>query len=254
MLPTLPAPLSLWPVRGLGEIVEGDDLPSLIIGALQAGGLRLESGDVLVVTQKIVSKAEGRVVELRSVQPSERAVEWATRWGKDARVVELVLRESRRIVRMERGIIIAETAQGHICANAGIDGSNVGPDQVVLLPVDPDGSADGLRSVLELASGVRLGVIVSDTFGRPWRSGQTNVAIGVSGLRAVRSFEGQVDPSGYALRVTALAVADEIAGAAELVMGKLDRVPVALVRGLPHLLGEGSAGELVRAAAEDMFR
>ncbi|SRR6266508_2301553 len=247
-------PLELWPVVGLGEIVPGSDLAAAISAAVEASGDRLVDGDIVVITQKVVSKAEGCLVDLATVEPSVLALDWAQRWAKDARVVELVLRESRRIVRMERGVIISETRHGLICANAGVDVSNVGNDQATLLPLDPDASAVRLRAALEAASGARLGVIISDTFGRAWREGQTNIAIGVSGVEALRHFEGQVDPTGYELRVTMLATADELAGAAELVMGKVDGVPVAIVRGLARALAEGSASELIRPAAADLFR
>ncbi len=247
-------PLELWPVVGLGEIVPGSDLAAAISAAVEASGDRLIDGDIVVITQKVVSKAEGCLVDLATVEPSVLALDWAQRWAKDARVVELVLRESRRIVRMERGVIISETRHGLICANAGVDVSNVGNDQATLLPLDPDASAVRLRAALEAASGARLGVIISDTFGRAWREGQTNIAIGVSGVEALRHFEGQVDPTGYELRVTMLATADELAGAAELVMGKVDGVPVAIVRGLARALAEGSASELIRPAAADLFR
>ncbi|HEY3063536.1 MAG TPA: coenzyme F420-0:L-glutamate ligase [Chloroflexota bacterium] len=246
--------IELWPVTGLGEVVPGTDLAAAISAALAASGERLADGDVVVITQKVVSKAEGCLVDLATVEPSPLARDWAERWAKDARVVELVLRESRRIVRMERGVIISETSHGLICANAGVDVSNVGNDQATLLPADPDASAARVRAALEAASGARLGVIISDTFGRAWREGQTNVAIGVSGVEALRHFEGQVDPTGYELRVTMLATADELAGAAELVMGKVDGVPVAIVRGLARALGQGSAAELIRPAAADLFR
>ncbi len=210
-------PLELWPVVGLGEIVPGSDLAAAISAAVEASGDRLVDGDIVVITQKVVSKAEGCLVDLATVEPSVLALDWAQRWAKDARVVELVLRESRRIVRMERGVIISETRHGLICANAGVDVSNVGSDQAT-------------------------------------REGQTNIAIGVSGVEALRHFEGQVDPTGYELRVTMLATADELAGAAELVMGKVDGVPVAIVRGLARALAEGSASELIRPAAADLFR
>ena len=246
--------LELRPVLGLGEIEPGADLAAAILAALHQQALGLRDGDILVVTQKVVSKAEGRVVALDSVEPSPLAREWAERWDKDARVVELVLRQSRRIVRMERGVIISETHHGLVCANAGVDCSNVGQQRATLLPADPDASAERLRLALEAGSGARLGVIISDTFGRAWREGQTNVAIGVSGVEAVRHFEGQRDPTGYELRVTALATADELAAAAELVMGKVDRVPVALVRGLVGALGSGTGRELIRPAASDLFR
>jgi coenzyme F420-0:L-glutamate ligase / coenzyme F420-1:gamma-L-glutamate ligase len=246
--------ITVLPVVGLGEIVPETDLAASIASALGTSGLSLVDGDILVVTQKIVSKAEGCLVDLATVSPSPLALEWAHRWDKDARVVELVLRHSRRIVRMDRGVIISETFHGLVCANAGVDQSNVGGERATLLPPDPDASAARIRAGLEAGSGVRLGVIISDTFGRAWREGQTNVAIGVSGVAPLRHFEGQVDPTGYELRVTMLATADELAGAAELVMGKLDGVPVALVRGLASLLGAGSARELVRPAANDLFR
>jgi coenzyme F420-0:L-glutamate ligase/coenzyme F420-1:gamma-L-glutamate ligase len=246
--------IELRPVRGMGEVRAGTDLAAAILAALQSSGERLQDGDILVVTQKIVSKAEGCLVQLATVEPSPLARDWAARWDKDPRVVELVLRQSRRIVRMERGVIISETHHGLVCANAGVDCSNVGNDSATLLPPDPDASAARLRSALETASGARLGVIISDTFGRAWREGQTNVAVGVAGVIALRHFEGQVDPTGYELRVTMLAVADELAGAAELVMGKVDGVPVALVRGLGYALGEGAASELIRPAANDLFR
>jgi coenzyme F420-0:L-glutamate ligase / coenzyme F420-1:gamma-L-glutamate ligase len=248
------AALSLWPIAGLGEIAAGDDLAGLVFEALSRQGLALQEGDVLVVTQKVVSKAEGCAVDLRTVEPSTLAREWSQRWDKDPRVTELVLREAARIVRMDRGVIIAETRHGHICANAGVDRSNVSPDTATTLPVDPDASAERLRAALQARAGVRLGVVISDTFGRAWREGQTNVAIGVAGLMPLRHFEGLVDPAGYELRVTQLAIADELASAAELVMGKLDRVPVALARGVAYALGEGSAHELVRPAERDMFR
>jgi coenzyme F420-0:L-glutamate ligase/coenzyme F420-1:gamma-L-glutamate ligase len=248
--------IEVFAVPGIGEVEPGSDLAAAILGAVRADGRELLDGDIVVITQKVVSKAEGCVVELDTVEPSVLANEWAELWDKDARVVELVLRQSRRIVRMHRGVIISETHHGLVCANAGVDQSNVGGERVTLLPPDPDASAARLRVALETGSGagVRLGVIISDTFGRAWREGQTNVAIGVSGVEALRHFEGQVDPTGYELRVTMLATADELAAAAELVMGKVDRVPVAVVRGLSRALGDGSAKELIRPAANDLFR
>jgi coenzyme F420-0:L-glutamate ligase/coenzyme F420-1:gamma-L-glutamate ligase len=250
-----PASVQVWPVVGLGEIAPGTDLAAELGAALAAQGTPLQDGDILVVTQKIVSKAEGCVVPLAEIEPSPLASAWAAQWNKDARVVELVLRESRRIVRMDRGVIIAETRHGHVCANAGVDQSNVGDERATLLPPDPDASAERLRAALSAAAGgARVGVVISDTFGRAWREGQTNVAIGVAGVEALRHFEGQVDPTGYELRVSLLATADELAAAGELVMGKIDGVPVALVRGLARALGPGAASELVRPAATDMFR
>ena len=246
--------LSIFPVAGIGEITPETDLAAELHAALVAQGTPLQDGDILVVTQKIVSKAEGCLVQLDTVEPSALALEWAARWDKDARVVELVLRHSRRIVRMDRGVIISETFHGLVCANAGIDLSNVGGDRATLLPPDPDASAERLRGALSATSGARIGVVITDTHGRAWREGQINLAIGVAGVEPLRHFEGQLDPTGYELRVTLLATADELASAAELVMGKIDRVPAALVRGLPQALGSGSAKELVRPAATDLFR
>lgn len=249
------AAVTVLPIFGIGEIAPGTDLAAVLQAALVAQGTPLVDGDIVVVTQKIVSKAEGCLVNLADVQPSELATQWATLWNKDARVVELVLRNSRRIVRMDRGIIISETFHGLVCANAGIDQSNVGDERVTLLPVDPDASAEGLRTALSAANGdARLGIVITDTHGRAWREGQINLAIGVAGVEALRHFEGQLDPTGYELRVTQLATADELASAAELVMGKVDRVPAALVRGLGRALAPGSARELVRPAINDMFR
>lgn len=246
--------LLVRPVRGLGEVRPGADLAGVILEALESQDLPLLPGDILVVTQKVVSKAEGRLVHLDTVQPSPLAREWAARWGKDPRQVEVALRESHRIVRMDRGILISETIHGLICANAGVDASNVERDTVALLPLAPDDSAERLREVFAERAGGPVGVVITDTFGRAWREGQTNVAIGVAGVTPIRHFAGQHDPSGYELRVTEIAVADEVAAAAELVMGKLDRVPVALVRGLSHLLGEGTARALIRSPERDLFR
>ena len=246
--------LEILPVVGIGEISPGTDLAREIRAALDAQGVPLQDGDILVVTQKIVSKAEGCLVALDSVEPSRLATEWAALWNKDARVVELVLRQSRRIVRIDRGVSISETHHGLVCANAGVDCSNVGGGRATLLPPDPDASAERLRAGLEAVSGVRLGVVITDTFGRAWREGQTNVAIGVAGVEALRHFEGQRDPTGYELRVTMLATADELAGAAELVMGKTDRVPVAIVRGYGPAEPAGTGRDLVRPAELDLFR
>jgi coenzyme F420-0:L-glutamate ligase/coenzyme F420-1:gamma-L-glutamate ligase len=246
--------LSVLPIFGIGEITPGTDLARLLYEALRAQGTPIQDGDIVVVTQKIVSKAEDCLVDLADIEPSALAREWAQHWDKDARVVELVLRQSRRIVRMERGVIIAETFHGLVCANAGVDLSNVGGDRATLLPPDPDASAERLRSALSAASGVRIGIVITDTHGRAWREGQINLAIGVAGVEALRHFEGQLDPTGYELRVTMLATADELASAAELVMGKVDQVPAALVRGLPRALGPGKAAELIRPAATDLFR
>jgi coenzyme F420-0:L-glutamate ligase / coenzyme F420-1:gamma-L-glutamate ligase len=250
----LASAVTVLPIFGIGEVTPKTDLPGVLHACLVQQGTHLEDGDIVVVTQKIVSKAEGCLVDLASIRPSELARDWAQRWNKDARVVELVLRQSRRIVRMDRGVIISETFHGLVCANAGVDLSNVGDDRATLLPPDPDASAERLRAALSNISGSRLGVVITDTHGRAWREGQINLAIGIAGVEALRHFEGQLDPTGYELRVTMLATADELASAAELVMGKVDRVPAALVRGLARALGPGSARELVRPAAMDLFR
>lgn len=246
--------LRVFAVEGLPEVQEGDDLGALIVEAMRAQGTPPAAGDVLVVTQKVVSKAEGRVVDLAAVEPSAFARQIAETWDKDARQVEVVLRESRRIVRMDRGVLICETRHGLVCANAGVDASNAAAGRVVLLPEDPDASARRVRDRVRELTGCDVAVIVSDTFGRPWRNGLVNVAIGLAGMAALEDYSGQTDPAGYELRVTQMCWPDELAAAAELVMGKLDRVPVAVVRGLSWRLAEGSARELVREPEKDLFR
>jgi coenzyme F420-0:L-glutamate ligase/coenzyme F420-1:gamma-L-glutamate ligase len=241
-------------VAGMPEVRPGDDLAALILEAVRGQGLDVEDGDVLVVTQKIVSKAEGRLVDLRTVEPSPHAQELAVRTGKDPRLIEVILRETRRIVRQERGVIICETKHGFVCANAGVDTSNVGGGVVSLLPEDPDRSAERIRAAVQEKAGISIAVIISDTFGRPWREGHTNVAIGLAGMSAMKDYVGQTDPHGYVLRVSTMAVADELAAAAELVMEKLSRVPVAIVRGFEYRAAEGSARELIRPEERDLFR
>jgi coenzyme F420-0:L-glutamate ligase/coenzyme F420-1:gamma-L-glutamate ligase len=217
--------------------------------------LTLEDGDILVVTQKVVSKAEGRIVALESVAPGAFARQIAEQWEKDARLVEVVLGESKRIVRMDHGVMICETKHGLICANAGVDSSNVETlGTVALLPVDPDASAEGLRRRIEQSAGVSTAVVITDTFGRPWREGHVNFAIGVAGMLPLHDYTGQHDPAGYELRVTSMAVADELAAAAELAHGKLDRVPVAIVRGYHYPRGAGTARDLLRDPEKDLFR
>lgn len=241
-------------VPGIPEVVEGDEVAALIDRALRAASIELADGDIFVVAQKIVSKAEGRIVKLESVEPSPRAQEWAAAYDKDPRVVEVVLRESKRIVRMERGVLIAETEHGFVCANAGVDASNVAEGTVTLLPKDPDASAQKIRSALEDAFGVRIAVIVSDTFGRPWREGLVNVALGVSGIAPLIDYRGQEDSHGNALKVTVIAVADELASAAELVMKKSAGIPVAIIRGFDYQASEASSRGLIRAQELDLFR
>lgn len=243
--------LEVWPVEGLPEIRTGDDLAAMIVAATEP----LRDLDVVVVAQKIVSKAEGRVVALGSVTPGERALAMARESGKDARALEVVLGETKQIVRWAHGVLIAETHHGFVCANAGVDRSNAGaPDTVVLLPVDPDASARRLRDAFLARTGREVAVLVTDTFGRAWREGHVNVAIGIAGMPALLRYVGQYDPEGYELRVTEIALADEIAGAAELVMGKLDRCPVAVVRGLALEATGDTAQEYVRPKEKDLFR
>jgi len=251
----IPGELRLFPVRGLPEIAPGAALGSLIARALADSGSPVQSGDILVVTHKIVAKAEGALVDLATITPSVLALEFARRWNKDARHTEVVLRQSVRIVRMDRGVIISETRHGFVCANAGVDASNMmGGDMLCLLPEDPDRSAARIASEVEQATGFPIPVIVCDTFGRPWREGLTNVAIGVAGLAPIQDYVGQLDSQGRELRVTALAVADELAGAAELVMGKLDRTPAAIIRGYRYEPAPGGARALLRKPEMDMFR
>jgi coenzyme F420-0:L-glutamate ligase/coenzyme F420-1:gamma-L-glutamate ligase len=239
--------ISIRPVEGLPEIGEGDDLAGLIAERAQ-----LEDGDVLVVAQKAVSKAEGRVVGLADVDPSERARELAGE--QDARRHELILRESARIVRSRPPLVISETRHGFVCASAGVDSSNApGPETVVLLPLDPDASAARLRERLRELTGAEVGVIVSDSFGRAWRQGTTDVAIGAAGIRPLLDLKGTRDRVGYELHATVIAVADELAGAAELVLGKTDDVPAAVIRGV-DARGEGRARDLVMPAERDLFR
>jgi len=246
--------VSIYPVAGLPEIVKGASLPDLIGDALARLGMSLEAGDVVVITQKVVSKAEGRVVSLDRVQPSVRATEIGQRIGFDPRHVEVILSESVRIVREAPRVLITETRHGFICANSGVDRSNTGgKEMVVLLPEHPDESARRLRAGLQGLSGVEVGIVISDSFGRPWREGQVNVAIGAAGVMAMRDYRGQEDPGGYELQGTELAIVDELASAAELVMGKLDRVPVALIRGA-SAAGDGRVQTLLRDPATDLFR
>jgi coenzyme F420-0:L-glutamate ligase / coenzyme F420-1:gamma-L-glutamate ligase len=242
-------------LHGLPDVTPGTDLAQVIVAASQAQGLTFGRGDILVVTQKIISKAEGQLVDLHTVTPSPFAVQVATVQEKDPQVVEVVLRETKRVVKMAQRTIIAETHHGFVCAHAGVDESNVaGEGTVALLPVDADASAQRLRHDIRERIGVELGIIISDTFGRPWREGLVNVAIGVAGLEPLKDYRGLPDTEGRILKVTTLAVADELASAAELVMGKLDRVPVALIRGYAYTPGEGTAAQLVRAPEKDLFR
>ncbi len=254
-MPDAVSEVRIIPIVGIPEVRPGDDLGAIILESARQQGLAFEDGDILVVTQKVVSKAEGRIVALDTVQPGAFAEQIAEQWEKDARLVEVVLGESARIVRMGHGVMICETKHGFICANAGVDSSNVETlGTVALLPVDSDASAERLRNQIEKATGVSLAVVITDTFGRPWREGHVNFAIGVAGMLPLHDYTGEHDPAGYELRVTSMAVADELAAAAELAHGKLDRVPVAVVRGYEYPRGDGSSRDLLRDAEKDLFR
>ncbi|HEX9841431.1 MAG TPA: coenzyme F420-0:L-glutamate ligase [bacterium] len=252
---TSPTPLEVYPIAGMPEVLPGDDLAAHIVTALERSDLRPRDGDVLVVAQKVVSKAENARVDLKTVEPTPFARQWAETWERDPRAVELVLRESKRIVRMARGLIVSETHHGFVCANAGLDQSNTGRSEVaLLLPRDPDKSARGLRESVRKAFGVDVAVIVADTFGRPWRVGLTQVALGVAGLVPVEDFIDKLDNDGRRLHMTTIAQADQLACAADLVCGKLKRVPAALIRNYDGPRGEGSGQELLRDPNLDLFR
>jgi len=241
-------------IEGLPEIHMGDDLGRLIAEAATAQGTSLAAGDLLVVSQKIVSKTEGRVLRLGDITPSAESQAVAEEIGRDPRLVEVILRESRRVVRKDKGVLIVETHHGLVCANAGVDQSNVDADTSCLLPEDSDCSARGLRDGLATLTGHRLGIIIADTFGRPWREGLTNVAIGVAGLEPLKSYLGEKDPAGHVLQATILALADELSSAAEPIMGKLDRIPVVIIRGLNWPRGESGSRSLLRDPSRDLFR
>lgn len=250
--------LTLTALAGFPEVRAGDSLPALVLEALERSGKRLCAGDVVVLAQKIVSKAEGRRVLLADVQPSARARALAEQAHKDPRLMELVLSEAREVLRVKPGVVIVEHRLGFVMANAGIDQSNLAPGEpegALLLPLDPDASAARLRAALVAASSVDVGVIVNDSFGRAWRNGVTGVAIGVAGVPALVDMRGHSDRAGRALRVTEIAVADELAAAASLVMGQAgEGLPVVLARGLPYALRDSSAAELLRPRAQDLFR
>ena len=241
-------------IKGIPKVEPGDDIADLIIDSINQG-INLMDKDIIVVTHKIVSKAEGRLIDLKKINPSDFALKISKRRKKDPRMVEVILREAKRIVRMERGVIIAETRHGFVCANAGVDKSNVkGEDTVSLLPMDPDKSARRIRDEIKRRLSIDVAVVISDTFGRPWREGQTNIAIGVAGLEPMLDYRGKKDSYDYTLKVTAIAMADELASAAELVMGKVGMVPVAIVRGYQYTEKEGSIKSLIRPRSRDLFR
>lgn len=245
----------ILPIMVRGEIRAGDSLSSTILAATQKSRLTFQEGDILIVKHKVVSKAEGAVVALADLEPSKASRVWARRYGLDARVSELAMRESKRVVRRKRGVMISETKHGFICANSGIDVSNVdGGRHAVLLPKDPDQSAARLRREIKKHLKIDVAVIVSDSFGRPWREGLTEVAIGVAGMRPLIDYRGRRDPHGYPLHATIDAVADELACAAGLVCGKLANTPACIIRGYAYKQGKGSAQELIRPAKNDLFR
>jgi coenzyme F420-0:L-glutamate ligase/coenzyme F420-1:gamma-L-glutamate ligase len=246
--------MHVHPIKGIPRIKKGDDLAEAIIGGLKKTGLNLEKGDIVVVTEKIVAKAEGRLIALGTVTPSERALEISKKTGKDPRLVELILKESRDVLRMGKNFLIVETNQGFVCANAGIDQSNVPPGYAKLLPSRPDLSAELIRQSLEKATGTRLGVIIADSFGRPFRRGSVGVAIGASGVTALWDRRGEKDMYGKTLEVTRVSVADCIASAAALILGDAgEEIPVAVIRGLDYL-GDGRAKDILRTRDEDIFR
>jgi len=247
--------IQLTPISFSDEIRPGDDVAGQLFRALRRNRLRLGSGDILVVKHKIISKAEGRFVDLRSVRPSADSLEWARRYRLDARVVELATRESRAIIRRAQGVLITETRHGFLCANSGVDVSNVdGGRHALLLPEDPDRSARRLRSALKKLTGASIPVIVTDTFGRPWREGLAEFAIGMAGMKPVRDDRGRRDPYGYRLKASVEAIADELACAAGLVCGKLNRAPACIIRGFAYEPGRGRVQDLLRPAGADLFR
>jgi coenzyme F420-0:L-glutamate ligase/coenzyme F420-1:gamma-L-glutamate ligase len=246
--------ISIFGVKGVPMVKQGDDLAELIVEALGQQGESLRDKDIIVVTQKIVSKAEGRRVRLDEVEPSSFAIHIGETMEKDPRVAEIVLRETARIVGMKRRALIVETHHGHVCANAGVDFSNVEDGHITMLPLDPDASARQIRERLGEITGVKPAVIITDTWGRAWRLGQVDFAIGVSGMSPFRDYRGEQDMMGHTLHVTNIAVVDELAAAAELVKGKSGGIPVVVIRGYDYPEGDGRASDLVRPLEEDLFR
>lgn len=248
-------PIEVIPITGIREVNKGDNLAELLLRACHRGKLRVESGDIIVVTHKIVSKAEGRVYDLNSFVPSKFSIRVGRHVGKDPRQVEAILSESRRLVKMVKGLIISETFHGFVCANAGVDQSNVKKGNLVLLPKQPDKSAQNIRRFVKKETGKNVGVIISDTFGRPWREGQVDIAIGIAGIDPFSDYRGMRDQYGYHLRASVICTADELASAAELCMNKLDRIPAVIIRGYRFKRKEdASSKSLSRKPARDLFR
>jgi coenzyme F420-0:L-glutamate ligase / coenzyme F420-1:gamma-L-glutamate ligase len=247
--------LQIFGIPGLPEIVEGTDLAAMIAEAASDAGMPLANGDIVVITSKVVSKSEGRTIELADVDPSPFAVEWSAKWDKDPGVTEVVLREAKRVVRQSGPVLITETQHGFVCANSGVDQSSSGaPGRLVLLPTDPDGSARRIRVALA-SRGIDAAVIISDTFGRAWREGQTDIAIGIAGMQPIHSYIGQSDPHGHEFKVQAVCLADELAGAAELVKGNVSRTPVAVIRGFTWDSDDtATIKPVLREQSRDLFR
>jgi coenzyme F420-0:L-glutamate ligase/coenzyme F420-1:gamma-L-glutamate ligase len=247
--------ITLSAIEGIPLVNKGDDLARMIASGIEKTGLKLQAGDIVVICQKVVSKAEGRVVDLKTIAPSEFANSLAKRWEKDPRAVELVLRQTNRIVRNDRGVIIVETGQGWVCANAGVDESNsLTDDSAILLPEDPDASAARIRAGLKNLCGLEIAVLVTDTFGRPWRDGLTEICLGIAGMNPILDLRGTTDLGGRELQHTVVAIADELAAAAGLLMEKAAAVPAVLVRGYAYQPFDGSAKVLIRPAEADLFR
>jgi coenzyme F420-0:L-glutamate ligase / coenzyme F420-1:gamma-L-glutamate ligase len=247
--------LRIIPIPLRDEIAPGDSIAQKLLRAFADQKFKPQSGDILVVKHKIVSKAEGRLIELATIKPSKASIAWAKRYDLDARVTEIALAESKRIIRRKRGVLITETHHGLICANSGVDVSNVnGGKHALLLPKDPDRSAAKLYREVKKYFGISIPVIISDSFGRPWREGLTEVAIGVAGMKSLRDYRGRRDSHGYPLRVSLEAVADELASAAGLVCGKLERTPACIIRGFAYEKASGNARSLIRPAKSDLFR
>jgi coenzyme F420-0:L-glutamate ligase/coenzyme F420-1:gamma-L-glutamate ligase len=247
--------LSIVPIPLADEIKAGDSIANKLLQSLRQHKLAFERGDILVVKHKIVSKAEGRTVDLATIEPSSTSIAWAKKYKLDARVIELALRESRDIIRCKNGVLITETRHGLICANSGVDVSNVdGGRHALLLPADPDRSARKLRRELKKRTALAIPVLITDTFGRPWREGLVDFCIGIAGMKALRDDRGRRDPHGYTLHASLEAVADELASAAGLVCGKLTRTPACIIRGFPYEPADGRAHDLLRPTATDLFR
>jgi coenzyme F420-0:L-glutamate ligase/coenzyme F420-1:gamma-L-glutamate ligase len=247
--------IQLIPIRFADDIVPGDSLADTLLDAMRRNRQRFQAGDILVIKHKIVSKAEGRLVDLSTISPSAESIAWAEQYDLDARVIELALRESRGVIRRKNGVLVTETQHGFICANTGIDVSNVdGGKTALLLPEDPDRSAADLRRVLKKLTGLTIPVIITDSFGRPWREGLTEFAIGIAGIKPLRDDRGRCDPKGYRLKASVEAIADELACAAGLVCGKLNRTPACIIRGFDYVPERGGVKGLLRPAATDLFR